>query len=626
MGLPVSAQALGMGVPILKSHLNETLDVRVPLLLAEGENLNNISIEFAKPNEYRLVGLEPYTDLSILRVSVEHTQHGELYIFLSSVSAVQAPMMSLLLKARIGYNTYYKQVQILLDSMALGAETHAVKAHPNSLPPRLNDAPTKVATDVEQYQGWARTWRYGPVRSGDSLSTIAYRLRRDQQWSNHDIMLALYRLNTSAFINHDINRLKSGVWLEVPREDVLKKLLKQSPSPLENIHQQSSLHPKKTAKIAPKPEIAPPTDNAGLQLRYVGRIGLGNDAAKHPLDGNIDATSKRSVQLQKQLDQLYKQAMNDHLKMASLDQNLTSIRDDIHKLTRDISAVKEQQNAMQQAAQTSTSTYYWMLGFLLLCLFNIILLGTFLYHRYALKKKDEYDISEVYFGKKVNNPAPIKEPKTTPVTKKVRKEDPFEKKIFNLENYLNLNDYEAAENILKTLNESELHHIGISALHARFYYETERLDELDNLILNKKVILNKREWSLLCDRLSINIWRALCKSGVVKDNGTLLSDKDSLIYDGNKTTSEVDLLKKENIAQELQLDDTVIMNTSDLKAFLEGNRIEDGSSSSTLTPKVAHTENDDLALNDINLDIIGDYTTEESLLEDDITTGAQKKS
>jgi len=641
LGLPVSANALGMGVPVLKSHLNEVLDVRVPLLLVEGESLNSMFIEFAKPNEYRLVGLEPYTDLSGLRVSVEHTQHGGLYIFLSSVSAVQAPIISLLLKARIGHNTYYKQVQLLLDTMELGAGTHAIKVRQKNQSAGLADVASNITTNVQVEQGWARTWRYGPVRSGDSLSTIAYRLRRDKQWSNHDIMLALYRFNANAFIEHDMNRLKSGVWLEVPREQVLKELLKQAPAPYENIKRKPSPSSKKLAKPMLEPEIAIPevkTDNVASQLRYVGRIALGNDEQPSlPLDGKV-SSGKRSVQLQQQLDQLYKQAMDNHLQMASLDQNLTSIRDDIGKLSSDIAALKEQQNAMQQQAQGSPNTSYWMLGFLLLCLLNITLLGAFLYHRYSLKKKEKYDIEEVYFKKEVKEPVPIEEPKSAPATKKVRKKHILENKIFDLENYLNLRDYEAAENILKQLSKSELNHIGICALHARFYHETERLDELNALIRNKKSVLNEREWSLLCDRLPINIWHALHESGVIKDNGALLSDKDSLIYDNDdKAAAEVDLLKEEEMARKLQLDATVIMKASDLTPFFEKDHdevasIQEDSSLSTLTSEVVDMEDNDLELDDIDSETINDDAVKESLPEDDFTstifptTGSQKKS
>ena len=67
--------------------------------------------------------------------------------------------------------------------------------------------------------------------------------------------------------------------------------------------------------------------------------------------------------------------MDDHLQMASLDQNLIAIRNEIGKLSSDIVALKEQQNVMQQQMVDSPGVHYWMLGFLLLCLLNIILLG-----------------------------------------------------------------------------------------------------------------------------------------------------------------------------------------------------------------------------------------------------------
>lgn len=542
LSLPIAAQALGMGVPVLKSHLNEILDVRVPLLLSKGESLNSLFIEFAKPDEYRLVGLEPYTDLSGLRVSVEHMQHGELYISLSSVSAVQTPIVSLLLKARIGHNTYYKQVQLLLDTMGLGARTHAIKARPKDISPRLNDGAKNPTSGVETGQGWARTWRYGPVRSGDSLSTIAYRLRRDKQWSNHDVMLALYRFNPNAFIEHDMNRLKSGVWLEIPRGKVLKELLKQAPEPYEKFKQKTRSVPKKPPKPTLVSETEVKKNNPASQLRYVGRIALGNDKA--PAVAVKISPSKDSVQLQRQLDQLYQQAMDDHLQMANLDQNIMAIRDDIGKLSSDIIALKEQQNIMQKQMLSSPKTQYWMQGFLLLCLLNIILIGVFLYRKYRMEKKERYDIEKVYFNKKHEKDTHIEEPKAILIKKDEGKKNTLENKIFDIENYLNLRDYDAVEDILKKLSQSEDEHFGVCALKVRLYHETARLDERDTFIQNKKDMLNSQQWDLLCDRLPLNIWHALHESGVIRDHGPLLDieGKPDDTSD-NKDTLDVDLEK-----------------------------------------------------------------------------------
>lgn len=539
--LPASIQALGFGVPVLKSHLNEMLDVRVPLLLADDESLNNVFVEFAKPNEYRLVGLEPYTDLSGMRVSVEHMAHGEAYVMLSSVSVVQAPIISLLLKARVGRNTHYKQVQVLLDSMGLGAKTHAVKQQRARTPLAVDKNIAKNNAE----QDWARTWRYGPVRSGDSLSTIAYRLRKDKQWSNHEIMLALYRSNPDAFIEHDINRLKSGVWLEVPHTKMLKKLLKQDPESYEKLQRTSEPLSKKVAKPVVKPETVLHEAKQGAvtsQLRYAGRISLGKVEAVPSVESEI-SSAKDSSQLQGKLNKLYQQAMDDHLKMASLDQNVMAIRDDIGKLSSDINALKEQQNMMQQQMGESPGSQYWMQGFLLLVLLNIILLGLFLYNRYLVKKKEKYDIEEVYFKKKAEESLPIEEPAASSIKKELYKNNSFENKRYDIENYLNLRNYEAVEAVFTQLSQGEDDHFDICTLKARLYHETGRLDERDELIRSKKASLNDREWDLLCGRLPTNLWHALHESGVMKDSGALLNAEGSLVdQNTGKEVSEAAIL------------------------------------------------------------------------------------
>lgn len=524
LSMPVSAHALGFGVPVLKSHLNEILDVRIPLLLLEGESLNSVFIDFAKPNEYRLVGLEPYTNLSGMRVSIEHMQGGKIYVLLSSVAVVQAPIVSVLLKARIGHNTYYKQVQLLLDTMELGARTHAVAQSQKSQEVLSNGTTAKPTSDAGQ--GWARTWRYGPVRSGDSLSTIAYRLRKDKQWSNHDVMLALYRFNPDAFIQHDINRLKSGVWLEIPREKMLKALLKQAPKPYEILKRKIEYGSKKLVKPVRKVESILPKvkqGDASSQLRYVGRIALGEDTHATPPS---EPVSKGSEELQKQLNQLYQQAMDDHLQMASLDQNLMAIRDDIGQLGADIITLTEQQKMMQQQMADSPTTQYWMQGFLLLCILNIILIVAFLYRRHQAEKKEKYDIEEVYFKKRNKEIASIKEPVTPPAKKEEHKKYLLENKIYDIENYLNLRDYGTVESIFKQFSEAELDHFGVCALKARLYHETGNLDERDAFIRHKQASLDGREWNLLCDRLPINLWHALHEAGVIKDNGTLVSTEE----------------------------------------------------------------------------------------------------
>lgn len=57
---------------------------------------------------------------------------------------------------------------------------------------------------------------YGPVATGENLWNIANKIRPDLSISTNQMMLALLRANPEAFINGNINRLRSGAVLHLP--------------------------------------------------------------------------------------------------------------------------------------------------------------------------------------------------------------------------------------------------------------------------------------------------------------------------------------------------------------------------------------------------------------------------
>ena len=57
---------------------------------------------------------------------------------------------------------------------------------------------------------------YGPVAAGENLWNIANKIRPDLSVSTNQMMLALLRANPEAFINGNINRLRSGAVLHMP--------------------------------------------------------------------------------------------------------------------------------------------------------------------------------------------------------------------------------------------------------------------------------------------------------------------------------------------------------------------------------------------------------------------------
>ena len=83
-------------------------------------------------------------------------------------------------------------------------------------------APVTVPAQEE-----TKTEQYGPVTSGETLWIIANRLRPDMSVSVNQMMLALLRASPEAFIDGNINRLKSGVVLHIPASQEILSISKE---------------------------------------------------------------------------------------------------------------------------------------------------------------------------------------------------------------------------------------------------------------------------------------------------------------------------------------------------------------------------------------------------------------
>lgn len=70
--------------------------------------------------------------------------------------------------------------------------------------------------------------KYGPTAEKETLWSIASRLRPSKDTSVQQVMLALYRENPKAFVGHNINALKKGVYLRIPNFSQMRKTSKHS--------------------------------------------------------------------------------------------------------------------------------------------------------------------------------------------------------------------------------------------------------------------------------------------------------------------------------------------------------------------------------------------------------------
>ena len=87
----------------------------------------------------------------------------------------------------------------------------------------INATPTVAAVSSRASAG-----TYGPLRSSDTMWSIASKVRPNRNVSVHQMMTAIYNKNPHAFLNNDINRLVNGAVLTIPTYAEISGVNKQN--------------------------------------------------------------------------------------------------------------------------------------------------------------------------------------------------------------------------------------------------------------------------------------------------------------------------------------------------------------------------------------------------------------
>ena len=549
--LPYAAHAFSFGVTEVHSHLGEPLDIRVPLLLEREEHARSVFVSLAKQEVYAQWGLASYMDVSALHIQVHHEEQ-RIYAEITSSQPMMMALISLIIEAKQGRHHYLKQVKVFLDPPSSQAVAHIYPKHealPSSEP--LLSVPmqhithtTPPSTLPDTSQGWARTWRYGPVRAGDSLSTIAYRLRRDKRWSNHQVMLALYRNNVDAFVQQDMNRLKSGVWLDVPRDERLRVLLSRPASEQERMHATKS----QSHAVASKPEAKP-------KLHFVGHISA------QMAGGTPHVTLSEDVALVKgRLDQLYEQSMHAGLRMDGMDATLLDMQHTVQGIEQHVAQLSKQQQSLeqymhdwsQQSREPLPAWLWWFGGgLLLLNALGFVFLYRNISERHASLEQEGAQPSEEGDGVRIQ-----------PQTMQVRRsqQDSIDNQIYDMEQALEHQDYARAEACVEHMPEEGEHHVRVQALKVRLYHESDRISERNQYVQQQRKRLNEAQWRAFCDHLPSAVWQSLLVAGVVEGLTTISYVREDM--NDEASAPQVDALETTQPSNAME-DAPLLMNEED---------------------------------------------------------------
>jgi pilus assembly protein FimV len=254
-----SAQALGLGKLNVQSALGETMRAEIDVTSLSPEEASTLKVRIAPPDSYRATGVEYNAVLTSTQVQVAR-RDGRTVLRVSSDRAVQEPFVDVILELTWASGRLVREYTLLFDppgapkpapvitappavaaapapAMAPAGPAASSEAVPAPAPavtatlprngaasaPAVAPAPAPVAArppaPAPVAVRPAAASEYA-VRPGDSLSKVAARTQVSGI-SLDQMLVGLFRNNPDAFIDGNMNLLKSGAVLRVPASEEL---------------------------------------------------------------------------------------------------------------------------------------------------------------------------------------------------------------------------------------------------------------------------------------------------------------------------------------------------------------------------------------------------------------------
>ncbi|WP_271194631.1 FimV/HubP family polar landmark protein [Pseudomonas turukhanskensis] len=242
------AHALGLGEVTLKSALNQPLDAEIDLVEVRDLASNEVVPALASPEEFNKAGIDRQYFLTDLKFTPVIKPNGKSVIRVTSSKPVREPYINFLVEVLWPSGRVLREYTLLLDPPLYSPQVAAaavpkppvaapaarpaiapvaptarpaapVAAAPAPVAPTARPAAPAAPAPAAAPAGKAADDTY-KTTSADTLWEVAQRTRATG--SVHQAMLAIQDLNPDAFVDGNINRLKSGQVLRLPDDQQIK--------------------------------------------------------------------------------------------------------------------------------------------------------------------------------------------------------------------------------------------------------------------------------------------------------------------------------------------------------------------------------------------------------------------
>lgn len=217
--------AVGLGELDLRSALNQRFDAEIELTNIGALESDEIIANLASPADFERVGVERSYQLTDLRFRTRISENGDYVVEVSSNKPVIEPFLNFIVEVIWPTGRILREYTVLLDPPVFGTggieriEPAAISDAAPSAGSRAGRASIPAAPAVSSGRSGGVVTQdneFGMTGKGDTLWTIAMKVRPGEDVSMQQTMLALQRANPEAFINNNINLLKAGYVLRIP--------------------------------------------------------------------------------------------------------------------------------------------------------------------------------------------------------------------------------------------------------------------------------------------------------------------------------------------------------------------------------------------------------------------------
>ena len=280
----LSAHALSLGPIVIQSALGEPLRAEIDILDINAEEAASLKTGIASAAAFRAAGLDYNVVLNSASVTVQRRANGRSFIRIASDRPVNDPFIDMILEASWSTGRIVRDYTMLLDPPNLRSATQSAAAvtapvtnaesalpsatAPLAVVPRASSAPgaataspavaakRPAASKVAAVKPAAARDGQVTVKSGDTASRIA-NTNKASNVSLDQMLVALLRSNPDAFVNGNLNRIKSGAVLNMPTTE--QALAVTNPEARQMVVAQSrdfGDFRKKLATLAPATQVA----------------------------------------------------------------------------------------------------------------------------------------------------------------------------------------------------------------------------------------------------------------------------------------------------------------------------------------------------------------------------------